>query len=151
MTQDKTDVMDIENCLALMTLYRDEWKQRDQVFISYFWRFVYLSLIVTFLPNFLEWTASVPSLVIHLPVWIFSLAGILCSLFGLYFGLAENERITKLDEAYRELEKIIPFDYRVKQIDEKLFRPRLNILLCCVVYGITTVLAIINLLFSIFS
>lgn len=73
MPQDKANVIDIENCLALMTLYRDEWKQRDQVFISYFWRFVYLSLVVTFLPNFLEWTASVPTLVIHLQCGYFLL------------------------------------------------------------------------------
>jgi len=50
----KTDLKASENHIALMNLYRDEWKYRDQWFISSFWRLVYLSLIISFLPNFLS-------------------------------------------------------------------------------------------------
>ena len=43
-----------EDIISLMELYRSEWKFRSQEFVSYFWRFIYLSLIITFLPNFLN-------------------------------------------------------------------------------------------------
>ena len=48
MSEVKTELFDVENYLALMNLYRDEWKYRDQWFISTFWRMVYLSLIISF-------------------------------------------------------------------------------------------------------
>lgn len=43
-----------ENCIALMAVPRDEWKYRDQTFFLYFWRSIYLSLVVTFWPAFLK-------------------------------------------------------------------------------------------------
>ena len=130
-----------ENHIAIMSLCRDEWKHREQVFRSYFWRFTYLSLIITFFPNL----QINPDIVRDIPAWIFSVAGIGCSLFGLYFGLAENKRITKLDLAYRKLEKKLPRNYRTDKIEEKYFKPRLNVLVCFVVYGIIIFLAVINL------
>ncbi len=50
----ETNLQNAENHIALMTLYRDEWKYRDQMFVSLLWKFVSLSLIITFLPNFLS-------------------------------------------------------------------------------------------------
>ena len=95
MSEVKTELFDVENYLALMNLYRDEWKYRDQWFISTFWRMVYLSLIISFLPNFLAAFSVESELVTKLPVWVFSVLGILCALFGLYIMIVENKIITK--------------------------------------------------------
>lgn len=92
MSEVKTELFDVENYLALMNLYRDEWKYRDQWFISTFWRMVYLSLIISFLPNFLAAFSVESELVTKLPVWVFSVLGILCALFGLYIMIVENKR-----------------------------------------------------------
>lgn len=148
MVQYKKDLIGIENHLALMTLYRDEWKHRDQMFVGFFWRFLYLSLIITFLPNFLQAVNVEADIVDTLPVWLFSIAGIGCSILGLYLGLAENKRITKIDLAYKAVATSVPDDYQVKKITEKYYAPRLNILLCWVSYSITILLAICNFAFS---
>ena len=43
----ETDLKNAENHIALMALYRDEWKYRDQMFATLLWKFVSLSLIIT--------------------------------------------------------------------------------------------------------
>ena len=68
----KNDLTDVEQHIVLMTLYRDEWKYRNEWFMSVFWRFVYLSLIITFLPNFLVAVNTESKLVSTLPVTIHS-------------------------------------------------------------------------------
>ena len=65
-----------EDIISLMELYRSEWKFRSQEFVSYFWRFIYLSLIITFLPNFLNAFDVSADIVNLLPNWIFSIFGI---------------------------------------------------------------------------
>ena len=60
-------------------------------------------------------------------------------------GLAENERITFLDEKYRLLEKELPEIYHVKEIEHKLFKIRLNKTLCIVIYIGIMLLAVINI------
>lgn len=145
----KKDLSGLENHIALMTLYRDEWKHRDQMFVNYFWRFLYLSLVITFLPNFLQAININPDVTKILPTWIFSVAGIISSAFGLYLGLAENQRITNIDLAYKKILEDLPLEYRVKPIRKKAFSPRLNILLCVTSYSIIIMLAICNLMISI--
>lgn len=147
----ETKIESSEDRLALMTIYRDEWKFRSQEFVSYFWRFLYLSLIITFLPNFLDAINVTASIVFALPAWSFSVFGIVFSIFGLYYGLAENERITNIDNAYRDIEKTLPEEFRVQKIDKWYYKPRLNISLCIVSYSITILLAIINIIFLIAS
>lgn len=148
MVRYKENLIGIENHLALMTLYRDEWKHRDQMFVSFFWRFLYLSLVITFLPNFLKAFNIEADIVNALPIWLFSIAGIGCSILGLYLGLAENKRITEVDLAYKKVAASLPHAYQVKKITEKYYAPRLNVLLCWVSYSITIFLAICNFAFS---
>ncbi len=144
----ETDLKNAENHIALMALYRDEWKYRDQMFATLLWKFVSLSLIITFLPNFLASIDITSELVSNLSVEIHSIAGIVCSLFGLYIGLSENNRITNIDLAYREVEKEFPDEYCVKKIDKHPTKLRINITLCLVMYSITILLAIANMIFS---
>ena len=139
------DLKNAENHIALMTLYRDEWKYRDQTFITLLWKFVFLSLVITFLPNFLESNNMTNELVSRLPVEVHSTLGIVCSLFGLYIGLSENKRITNIDLAYREVEKKLPENYCVKKINKHPIKLRINITLCVVMYSITILLAITNI------
>ena len=147
----ETKIESSEERLALMTIYRDEWKFRAQEFVSYFWRFLYLSLIITFLPNFLDAINVTANIVVALPAWSFSAFGIVFSIFGLYYGLAENERITNIDNIYRDIEQTLPEEFRVKTIDKWYYKPRLNISLCIVSYSMTILLAIINIIFLIAS
>ena len=130
MSEVKTELFDVENYLALMNLYRDEWKYRDQWFISTFWRMVYLSLIISFLPNFLAAFSVESELVTKLPVWVFSVLGILCALFGLYIMIVENKKITYIDNAYRVLENELPEKYRVEKMKKSPARLRTNNVLC---------------------
>ena len=104
--------------------------------------------IITFLPNFLASIDITSELVSNLSVEIHSIAGIVCSLFGLYLGLSENKRITNVDLAYREVEKEFPDEYCVKKIDKHPTKLRINITLCLVMYSITILLAIANMIFS---
>ncbi len=134
MSEVKTESFDVENYLALMNLYRDEWKYRDQWFISTFWRLVYLSLIISFLPNFLAAFSVESELVTKLPVWVFSVLGILCALFGLYIMIVENKKITYIDNAYRVLENELPKKYRVEKMKKSPAKLRTNNVLCVVIF-----------------
>lgn len=140
---------DMENCIALMSVYRDEWKHRDQMFTSYMWKFVTLSLIITFLPNVLESQKMFPEMAKTFPLWVFPLFGMACSFLGLYLGFAENKRITNIDKAYRRIEELLPQKYKAEKITEWYFKPRTNNLLCLVMHGATLALAILNFSFCI--
>lgn len=144
-----TNLTDMENCIALMSLYRDEWKHRDQMFTSYMWRFVTLSLIITFLPNVLEAKNTFPEVARAFPLWAFPLFGMVCSLLGFYLGFAENKRITNIDKAYRRIGELLPENYQTEKITEWYFKPRTNKLLCSVMYSATFTLAILNFSFYI--
>ncbi|RKI79045.1 hypothetical protein D7V83_15970 [bacterium 0.1xD8-71] len=145
MSEVKTELFDVENYLALMNLYRDEWKYRDQWFISTFWRMVYLSLIISFLPNFLAAFSVESELVTKLPVWVFSVLGILCALFGLYIMIVENKKITYIDNAYRVLENELPEKYRVEKMKKSPARLRTNNVLCVVIFLVIILLSIVNI------
>ena len=145
MSEVKTELFDVENYLALMNLYRDEWKYRDQWFISTFWRMVYLSLIISFLPNFLAAFSVESELVTKLPVWVFSVLGILCALFGLYIMIVENKKITYIDNAYRVLENELPEKYRVEKMQKSPARLRTNNVLCVVIFLVIILLSIVNI------
>ena len=145
MSEVKTELFDVENYLALMNLYRDEWKYRDQWFISTFWRMVYLSLIISFLPNFLAAFSVEIELVTKLPVWVFSVVGILCALFGLYIMIVENKKITYIDNAYRVLENELPEKYRVEKMKKSPARLRTNNVLCVVIFLVIILLSIVNI------
>lgn len=146
MSEVKTESFDVENYLALMNLYRDEWKYRDQWFISTFWRLVYLSLIISFLPNFLAAFSVESELVTKLPVWVFSVLGILCALFGLYIMIVENKKITYIDNAYRVLENELPEKYRVEKMKKSPARLRTNNVLCVVIFLVIILLSIVNII-----
>ena len=107
--------------IALMAIYRDEWKYRDQTFTSYLWRLVYLSLIITFLPNFLDAMNAKLEIIKKFPSWVFPLAGIFCSLLGLYIGLAAIKRIHSIDEAYQNILKGFPADCCVEKYEKSYF------------------------------
>ncbi len=145
MSEVKTELFDVENYLALMNLYRDEWKYRDQWFISTFWRMVYLSLIISFLPNFLAAFSVESELVTKLPVWVFSVLGILCALFGLYIMIVENKKITYIENAYRVLENELPEKYRVEKMKKSPARLRTNNVLCVVIFLVIILLSIVNI------
>lgn len=145
MSEVKTELFDVENYLALMNLYRDEWKYRDQWFISTFWRMVYLSLIISFLPNFLAAFSVESELVTKLPVWVFSVLGILCALFGLYIMIVENKKITYIDNAYRVLENELPEKYRVEKMKKSPARLRTNNVLCIAIFLVIILLSIVNI------
>lgn len=146
MSEVKTESFDVENYLALMNLYRDEWKYRDQWFISTFWRMVYLSLIISFLPNFLAAFSVESELVTKLPVWVFSVLGILCALFGLYIMIVENKKITYIDNAYRVLENELPKKYRVEKMKKSPAKLRTNNVLCVVIFLVIILLSIVNII-----
>lgn len=141
----KNDLSNAEHYIALMTLYRDEWKYRDQWFISTFWRFVYLSLIITFLPNFLTAVNAESELVFALPIWVHSSAGIICALFGLYIGIVESKKITYIDLAYRRIEEELPPEYQVEKIKKLPIKLRNNNILCFTIYTIVILLSIANM------
>jgi len=140
----QSDLESIENCLSLMSLYRDEWKYRDQAFTSTFWRIVYLSLITIFLPDFLRSINFSNQLIVVIPKCIFAFAGIIFCVFGLYIGFAENQRITSLDLAYRNIEKRLPDAYREKMAENKLLKLRINYVLLSV-YGVLMAVAIVKM------
>jgi hypothetical protein len=141
----KNDLTDVEQHIVLMTLYRDEWKYRNEWFMSVFWRFVYLSLIITFLPNFLVAVNTESKLVSTLPIWVHSIAGIICALFGLYIGITESKKITYIDLAYRRIEKDLPLEYQIKKIDNLPVKLRNNNILCITIYTVIILLSITNM------
>lgn len=143
------DSMSIENRIALMTLYRDEWKYRDQAFASSMWRFVTLSLIITFLPHVLAAGEMVPALAQAVPMWMFPLFGMISSLLGWYLGRADNTRITNIDNVYKTIRHTLPEGCEPDDVKMLIFKPRMNNLLCTVMYGATFILAAANFAFYI--
>lgn len=136
----------IENHLALMNMYREEWKYRDQWFVTTFWRLVYLSLIISFLPNFLAAFSVKSELVTKLPIWVFSVLGIICALFGLYIMIVENKKIIYIDCAYRVLENDLPEKYQVQKIKKYPAKLRTNTVLCYVIFSVIILLSIVNII-----
>lgn len=90
-TRDVVGPLSSENRIALMAVLRDEWKYRDQTFCLYFWRFIYLSLVVAFLPAFLKATGMEIAIIDKVPLWCFSFLGVLFSGFGMYIGWASTK------------------------------------------------------------
>lgn len=146
MRENKVELSDADNYIDLMNLYRDEWKYRDQWFISTFWRLVYLSLIISFLPNFLAAVSVESELVVKLPVWVFSVLGIICALFGLYIMIVENKKITYIDNAYRVIEEELPEKYRVEKMKKSPAKWRTNNVLCFVIFPVIILLSIVNII-----
>lgn len=146
MRENKVELSDVDNYIDLMNLYRDEWKYRDQWFISTFWRLVYLSLIISFLPNFLAAVSVESELVVKLPVWVFSVLGIICALFGLYIMIVENKKITYIDNAYRVIEEELPEKYRVEKMKKSPAKWRTNNVLCFVIFPVIILLSIVNII-----
>lgn len=141
-----------ENLLSLMTIYRDEWKHRCEEQRSLFWRFVYISLVVTFLPNLTEKIGASSSLsLLKLPTPIFCAAGILCALFGLLLSLGCTKRIDSVDQAFKRLMDELPVNYRYQPFNlpdqgiwGRLFALKLNPILCIGTYLVVIFLAIVN-------
>lgn len=146
MRENKVELSDVDNYIDLMNLYRDEWKYRDQWFVSTFWRLVYLSLIISFLPNFLAAVSVESELVVKLPVWVFSVLGIICALFGLYIMIVENKKITYIDNAYRVIEEELPEKYRVEKMKKSPAKWRTNNVLCFVIFPVIILLSIVNII-----
>lgn len=146
MSEVKNELSNVEDYFALMNLYRDEWKYRDQWFISTFWRLVYLSLIISFLPNFLAAFSVESELVTKLPVWVFSMFGIICALFGMYIMFVESKKISYIDKAYRVLEGELPEKYQVKKIKKSPAKWRTNNVLCFVIFSVIIFLSVVNMI-----
>lgn len=137
----------VSDRIALMAIYRDEWKHRDQTFSMYLWRFVSLSLIITFLPNFLEAAGTRPVIVDKLFPGIFPVLGIFCSCLGCYIGISDVKRIQSIDTAYKNLASVFSELERPKAYRNRLMKLSLNMALCCVLYGVTIALSLVNLAF----
>ena len=135
-----------ENIISLVTCYREEWIYRDTDFANTFWRFAYLSLIIGFLPNLLENFKLHDAPLLSLPPWVFSIAGILFSFFGLFISLNNLKRIEKLDDIYFKLVEMLPPAYRIERIVQgggnKIFRVRTNHLFCGVYFVIVLLIGI---------
>lgn len=137
-----------ENILALVAMLKEEWKFRDEHFTSTFWRFAYISLIVTFLPMVIgQWEIS---LVNAVPGYIYSIAGILFSLLGLYICIGLEKRIVALDMTYDRILQELPRQYQIQKLDQlrngKFFKVRLNYVLCISVFSILILLGILNII-----
>ena len=133
--------------IALMEVYRDEWKHRDQMFTSYMWRFVTISLIVTFLPNVLGAKDMFPEVAKTFPLWVFPLVGMLCSVLGMYVGFAENKRIKYIDQAYRRIETTLPVTFQTEKIHKSVFKLTIIKLLFIVMHIVTFTLGMLNFRF----
>lgn len=143
------ETVSAENRIALMAVLRDEWKYRDQTFFLYFWRFIYLSLVVTFLPAFLKATHMEIAIIEKLPLWLFSIFGIMFSGFGMYIGLASTERMKNVNDAYGRFLKTFSAGCAPRSLKKSIFKPSLNRLLCIVSYSSMIALAVINIIVTI--
>ena len=105
-----------------MGIYREEWKYSDGAFMSTFLKFSLLSLLITFFPNLIGrigFDQSAP-LLESIPSFIFSIFGIICALFGLFYSSAEAQRIVQIDNAYKRLMAQLPEDARVKMLNNTI-------------------------------
>lgn len=146
------ETLNYDQTLKLMSLYREEWMHRDTDLLSTLWRLVSISLIITFLPNLIGRIGIENSVLVNrLPVTVFSVAGIVCSLFGLYISFGEAKRIENLDKKYWEIMRSLPDSFHLERLDKekstKLFSIRLNNIFCIVPYCVVIVLAISNIVF----
>ena len=146
--KDIVETLSSEDRIALMAVLRDEWTHRNQTFFSYFWRFIYLSLVIIFLPTFFEAVMMKPVIVKMMHPGIFSFIGFLFPGFGMYIGLASNARIESVSDAYKRVLKTFPTGCAPRPL-EKRFKPSLNRLRCIVGYGIMMIIAVINMVVTI--
>ena len=145
--------LNYDQTLKLMSLYREEWMHRDSDMLSTLWRLVFISLVITFLPNLIGRIGIENSpLVNNLPVTVFSVAGIACALFGMYISTGEAKRIENIDKKYWDMMRSLPSHVHLERLDEnkttKIFSIRLNALLCVVPYCVVILLAVSNIAFQ---
>lgn len=111
-----------EEIISLMGIYREEWQYRDSAFMSSFLKFSLLSLFITFFPYLIDrvgMSSDSPLLETIHPLF-FSIFGIICALFGLFYSCAEAKRIEKIDDAYKSLMKQLPEYARVKMLKDEI-------------------------------
>ena len=141
-----------EKRIALLELYRDEWKYRDSAFSSLLWRFVSLSLIIIFFPHLIaRFGVSPDAGILKIPIWIYSITGIFCALFGAYVTYCDAKKIEKLDLAYQNILKETAKEYMPESLKKyeitrgkRIFSYRTNNVLF-VTYGFVILLGILNI------
>lgn len=85
------------------------------------------------------------NLVLAMPKWVFAGAGILCCLFGLCVGYIENDRITKIDLAYRAVERGLPKACQVEKNETKIMKLRINYVLHISIYVVLIIVAAVKI------
>ena len=155
-----------ENRLALMEIYRNEWMHRDDAFITMFWRFITISLVITFLPNLVSRVGVSHEAINVLPHWVFSTCGIITALFGMYLTVGEARRIEAIDESYKRVMETLPKQVQMIKLDNlektdaayphkakiynvvtQLVSRHLNNIFCTSMFLVVILLAIANMIF----
>ena len=142
-----TENLSYDQILSLMEIYRNEWIYRDSDLTSTIWRYVLISLVITFLPNLItEFGVEQIPLVKALPPFVFSLLGCMSAGLGMYLSLACAKRVEYVDKAYWRIMGFLPHKYQLEWMGkrEKFFGLRLNSPFCIGIFLIIILLAIGN-------
>ena len=146
-TEHTIEKLNEDQVLALLSVRREEWKYRDGVFTTMFWRFAMLSLIVIFFPNLANKFGIEGLSLLILPPWMFSAFGIVVALFGMYISMGIAARMEAVDSAIEKIEKRLPDSYQYVKV--KNFKVRLTNVLCIGFYSAIILVAIVNILYLI--
>jgi len=98
----------IDKIISLMGVYLDEWKYRDAGFWNQVFKYFYVNLIVTTLPNIAGF------LKINLPninTGLFPIVGIIMAFVFLYLGLSDLARTRAIGDTYVRLMGLLGSEY----------------------------------------
>ena len=127
-----------DDLISLMEIYLSEWCHRDQMLWSQVFRFFYVTVLVTFLPNLVDFLGvRLPS---NLPNIIFPIAGMCLSLVFLYVSLGYTKRLEAASEVYKRLISFLPPHLQRHSLSDKeirygkFFSQPMSIVLCLLMF-----------------
>lgn len=116
--------------IALLGIYLEEWKHRDEILWIQSFRFFYATLIVMLIPNLTTYLKiCLPS---SIPVKAFPVIGLIMSIVFLFISLQYAMRLSASADTYEKIINILDEKYRRVSLEKmhygKLFKIPISIL-----------------------
>lgn len=144
------DKLEIQDIVALMSVYLSEWEHRDELFWKQIFKYFYVTLVTLFLPNLAGFLGiELPDF----PQILFPTIAAALSVIFLYVAIGYIKRLEAIGITYREVMNRLPPELRrVSIIDRRIkhgkhFNRPMSVVLCVLMFGGLLILAAIMVVY----
>jgi len=114
--EEKKDVLDNDQIIALMAVYLEDRNHRDQLGTDHIFKFFYASIIIGLVPNL---SAALGTSFDFIPSIVFRIVGLLIAGFYIYVASAYADRLNAMSSSYARLIDMLPESYHRTPIKAK--------------------------------